>query len=174
MIWGFLAKKCTGRQSGSNNAGSEFTPPRRRYRRLQRTGAAKLRQAAGKSRSLPPCVLRHLLLVAAAPPPSTAACEHHQWSRRSPVWLTGDRGLCCAPHQMNPTASRAGRGQEASRYERRAGVAPSVTSTSRPSSVGRSRFRAATRWGAPMPRATCRVGAPGYVATRARTARSRR
>lgn len=45
---------------------------------------------------------RRGLVFATAPPPSTAGCEHPQWSPGSPVWLTGDRGLCCARSSQGP------------------------------------------------------------------------
>ncbi|WP_412775062.1 flavin reductase family protein [Streptomyces platensis] len=58
-------------------------------------------------------------------------------------------------------------GQEASRYDRRGGVAPSVTNTRSPPPVSRSRLRATTRQEAPTPRATFWGAAPGSTAIRA-------
>lgn len=39
-------------------------------------------------------------------PPNAVCCDRLQWSSRSPVWLTGDRGLCCAPPQVDITDRR--------------------------------------------------------------------
>lgn len=80
---------------------------------------------------------RHLL----HPPLLHRQAQPHEnalkWSSQSPVWPTGHRGLCSAPAQAISLVDEV---QETSQYDRRRGVAPSVTGTGEPIAVSRSRF----------------------------------
>ncbi len=77
-------------------------------RRDGRPPAARTACGRGPQQSCPAPPLAHAKLPAFAttPPPSAAERRTRQWSRRSPVWLTGDRRLCCAPHHV-PDVCRA-------------------------------------------------------------------
>lgn len=107
---------------------------------FQQTGAAhfsepQTRAAHYLHTSWQPC-----LLIYCGSTAKQSRCEHPQWSSRSPVWLTGDRGLCCAAtcivlHDeslslvLAPPRSVAKRAHA----DTRGAGAPSVTSTSNPS-----------------------------------------
>ncbi len=75
-------------------------------------------------------------------------------SRRSPVWLTGDRRLCCPPHHA-PNACLASPPAGGSAYECAATGAPSEATVSRPPSVSRSRFTVTRRSRIPRARLPC-------------------
>lgn len=85
------------------------TAQEQRSRCASAKGVVGIRAAAGGAPSLPPRWVWGALpsVSATAPPPSTAKCGPAQWSRRSPVWPTGNLGLCCvrSEKRLSPTAS---------------------------------------------------------------------
>ncbi len=141
----FLAKERAGRQRSTT---PEPTPTRRRHCCHSTNSVVDFREAAAGA--------AHYLLASCGATDcvrygSTAKhsrCEHPQWSSRSPVWLTGDRRLCCAPHGevRGRSYRRTTLGRPAGRA--RGPGAPYITSAKSPPSVSRSRtFKGARRMG---------------------------
>ena len=142
---------CSLRRSARGDRGQQRRSPRRLGE-----GIAVIRRTAlwisGKPQRGPLITSLRLAALptasATAPPPSTAAANTLHGPSRSPVWLTGDRRLCCAPHGevRGRSYRRTTLGRPAGRA--RGPGAPSITSAKSPPSVSRSRtFKGARRMG---------------------------